>query len=218
MAPTRTAALAGVGAVVLFLIADLMAGEPPSFDDPATTIISFYKDHHQAVVAGVILSGIAGALVVWLVAGLADSLREVGENALGTVALAAGIAAVSLGVTADALSGALAQVAHGGDPDFVRGTYQISGFFVGKSSWLGAALTLACALAAWRALPRWYAWTSFAAAPLLALGGLAVKAGGFLAPLGGISLISFLAFLAWILATSLLLWRRTVGEAAVRNT
>jgi len=49
------------------------------------------------------------------------------------------------------------------------------------------------------------------------LGGLAVKAGGFLAPLGRMSLISFLALLAWILATSLLLWRRTVGEAAVPN-
>jgi len=31
------------------------------------------------------------------------------------------------------------------------------------------------------------------------------------------SLISFLALLAWILATSLLRWRRTVGEAAVPN-
>jgi hypothetical protein len=48
-------------------------------------------------------------------------------------------------------------------------------------------------------------------------GAITRAGGGFLGPLGRMSLISFLALLGWILATSLLLWRRTVGEAAVPN-
>jgi hypothetical protein len=211
---SRLPAAAGVGAVVLFLIADFLAGELPSFDDPAATIVAFYQEHRTAVLAGVVLSGIASALVVWLVAGVAHALRESGESGLGTVALAAGIAAVSMGVAGDVLSGSLAQVARDGDPDFVRGIYQIGGFFVEKSSWLAALVALASGLAARRSLPRWYATTSLAAAPFIALGGIALGSSGFLAPLGGLALIAFLALLAWILASSVLLWRADLASPA----
>jgi len=209
----RLGAAAGVFFVVLTLIGDLVAGSPPSFDDPASKIAAFYLHHHRSVLVGVILTGIAAALFVWFLSSLALAVREAGQAVLAVVVFGAGIAGVVLSIAADALTGALAQVARGGDPRFVRGAYQVAGFFVAKSYWLAALLTLAAGLAAWRALPRWYAWTSFVALPLLGLGGVAVKETGFFQPLGAMALIAFLALLIWVLATSALLWRLTPTAA-----
>jgi hypothetical protein len=62
-------------------------------------------------------------------------------------------------------------------------------------------------IAALRVLPRWYARASIAAAVIIAIGGLTVKASGFFSPLQGMTGISFLALLIWVLATSIVFWR-----------
>jgi hypothetical protein len=119
---------------------------------------------------------------------------------------------------ADIVYGALAQIAVGGNASFVRGGYQVSAFLIGRAFWLGALITVVAGLGALRGLPRWYAWTSFGAAPLLVLGGLAVKHGGFLAPGGGMALIAFVALLVWVLATSFLLWQASEAPAPTAAT
>jgi hypothetical protein len=213
----RWAALAGVGFVVLTLVGDLLPGKPPKFDERPTKIAAFFLDNHREVLVGLILTGIASALLVWLVAGLAVQLRAVGQPALGAVALAAGVAATVLGAAADTIYGALAQIVTGGNRDFsfVRDAYQLSAFLIGRAFWLAALLVLVSGLGALRGLTRWYAWTSFAAVPLLVLGGLAVKQSGFFAPGSGMTVVSFVALLVWVLATSLLLWQ--LEEAPARG-
>ena len=53
-----------------------------------------------------------------------------------------------------------------------------------------------------------------AAAVLLALGGISLRASGFFAPLGGMMLIAFTGLLVWVLATCVLLWREPAGVAS----
>src|SRR2546425_11942481 len=72
---TQLGAAAGVFFVVLTLIGDLVAGSPPSFDDPASKIEAFYLDHHRAVLVGVILTGIAAAGFVLFLSSLAMAGR-----------------------------------------------------------------------------------------------------------------------------------------------
>jgi hypothetical protein len=203
----RWAALAGVGYVVLTVIGDLLPGAPPKLDDPARKITAFFLDHHRSVLVGAALTGIAVALFVWLVAALARELRAAGQQGFAVVALAAGVAGAALGAAADTAYGALAQIADGGDPDVVRATYLMSGFLIERAFWFGALLTLVAGLAALGGLTRWYAWTSLAATPLLALGGLSVKQSGFFGVGSDMALIAFVALLVWVLATSWLLWQ-----------
>src|SRR5439155_4411238 len=154
-------------------------------------------------------------LLVWLVAGLAVQLRAIGQDGLATVALAAGVAGAAIAAVADVVYGALAQIATGENANFVRGGYQVSAFLIGRAFWLGALITVVAGLGALRGLPRWYAWTSFGATPLLVLGGLAVRLHGFFAPGGGMALIAFVALLVWVLATSFMLWQASEAPARV---
>jgi len=100
------------------------------------------------------------------------------------------------------------RVAVSADGSVTKSVYQLDGFFTVKSFWFAAAAILAVAIAAWRALPRWYALVSLGAALVTALGGNAVANDGFLAPLGGLTEIAFLGLLVWIVASVVLLLRQ----------
>jgi hypothetical protein len=203
----RLGALAGVGFIVLNLIANFIVGSPPKFDDSPAEIASFFQDHHRSVIVGVILTGIASPLFAWLAITLALRLRAVGEAAWAAVVFGLAIAAVALGTASDALYGSLARIGTEGDNGLIQGLYQISGFMAGKAFWFAAGAILATGIVAWRALPRWYAWMSLAAAVLLGIGGISVRNKGFLAPGNGMVLIAFLGLMVWVLATGLMLWR-----------
>ena len=203
----RLGAIAGVGFIVLTVIGDTIGGSPPGTDDSAATIASFFQQHHRAVVLNVILTGAGAALFMWLVAAIALQLRAVGQAGWAAVAFALGVSAAALGIVSDAIYGALARIGTGGDLGLIRGLYQLDGFVTVKSFWLAAVAILAVGMAAWTSLPRWYAAVSLGAAVLSALGGIAVKQSGFLAPLGGLTLIAFLAILVWVLGTSYIVWR-----------
>src|SRR5206468_8456030 len=110
---------------------------------------------------------------------------------------------------ADAFYGSLARIALAAHNESItKSIYQLDGFFTVKSFWFAAAAILAVAIAAWRALPRWYALVSLVAAAVTALGGIAVAHDGFFAPLGGLTEIAFLGLLVWIVGSAVLLWRQ----------
>jgi hypothetical protein len=204
----RAAALAGVLFVVLAAIATFIAGSPPKVDDSGASINSFFLDHHKVLLVAAVLSSVAAPCLVWLFAGLAGALRRAGEGTLAAVTFGVGVGAVVLATASDALYATLTQLAWVGESQFVKSGYELSGFFVQKAFWFGAFAALAVSLAVRRAqaLPRWYEWTTVGAGALLALGGIAMKPDGFFAVNGGMALVAFLALLAWVLATSLVLW------------
>jgi hypothetical protein len=203
----RLGALAGLLFIVLSLIGDLSSGSPPGTDDSAGKIASFFADHHRGVILSVVLTGIAGPFFVWFLVALVLRLRAAGETAWAVAAFGLGLVALAAGFAADAFYGSLARIALVADPNVAKSVYQLDGFFTVKSFWFAAAAVLAVAIAAWRALPRWYALVSFAAAVVCALGGIAVKQKGFLAPLGGLTGIAFLGLLVWVVASAAMLWR-----------
>jgi len=204
----RLGAVAGLAFIALSLIGDFSSGSPPGTDDSAGKIASFFSDHHRGVIASVVLTGIAGPFFVWFLVALVLRLRAVGETAWAVAAFGLGLGAVVAGFAADAFYGSLARIAVSADRSVAKSVYQLDGFFTVKSFWFAAAAILAVAIAAWRALPRWYALVSLGAALVTALGGIAVANDGFLAPLGGLTELAFLGLLVWVVASVVLLWRQ----------
>ena len=204
----RLGALAGLAFIAFSLIGDFSSGSPPGTHDSAGKIASFFSDHHRGVIASVVLTGIAGPFFVWFVAALVLRLRAVGETACAVAAFGLALGALVAGFAADAFYGSLARIAVSADRSVAKSVYQLDGFFTVKSFWFAAAAILAVAIAAWRALPRWYALVSLGAALVTGLGGIAVANDGFLAPLGGLTEIAFLGLLVWVVASVVLLWRR----------
>jgi hypothetical protein len=92
-------------------------------------------------------------------------------------------------------SGSLARIGTYGDDRLAKGAYQLDGSFTVKPFWFAAGTVLAVGIAAWRGLPRVCAVLSIAAAVVCGVGGIAVRKTGFLAPLGGLTELAFLALL-----------------------
>jgi hypothetical protein len=206
--PTRLAAAGGLLAVVLFVVANFIAGEsPPKFNATPDEIASYFGDHHRALLISSLLYGVVAPLFLALVAVLTRLIRARGHGDLGTIAFAGGVAAMAIGAVGDAIGAALTLVAPV-DPQLGRGLYRLSGFVYGRLFWVALALVIPVGLAAWRgALPRWQAWLSAAAAALFALGGISVKGAGAFSPTGVFPLLGFLGLLVWIVGVSIALWR-----------
>jgi hypothetical protein len=207
LSPARAAALAGVLFVVLAAVGSFVAGAPPGADDSAASIDAFFVDHHKVLLVGAVLNSVAAPCLVWLFAGLAGALRRAGEGALAAVTFGVGVVAVALATASDALWVTLVQLAWTGESEFVKSGYELSGFFIQKAFWFAAIAALAASLAARRVLPRWYERSTITAGALFALGGISVKPEGFFGVNGGMAVVGFVALLAWVLATSFLLWR-----------
>jgi hypothetical protein len=210
----RLGALAGIAFILLSLIGDFSSGTPPGTDDSAAKIADFFQDHHQGVIASVVLTGIAGPFFVWFLAAVVLRLRAVGETAWAVAVFGLALAALGAGVAADAFYGSLARIGTYGDDRLAKSVYQLDGFFTVKSFWFAAGTVLAVGIAAWRRLPQWYAMLSIAAAVVCALSGIAVRKTGFLTPLGGLTDLAFLALLVWIVASAVMLWREPVSPEA----
>jgi hypothetical protein len=201
----RWAAAAGIAFVALSVIGDALPGSSyPRINDDAATISAYFRDHSRAIAAGSVLTGAAAPLFVWLFATVASRLRAAGQGAFALVALAALIAGTALATASDAVLQAMVRV---GTDNVSKGAYATSGFLITKAFWFAAVAALAIGLAALRgAFARWYAWSSFAAGALFALGALTVTEDGILRVAGPTTLVAFVALLVWVLATSAALW------------
>lgn len=191
----RVAPLAGAAFTVLFLIALLTGGETPSTKASGETVISHYRDSGKTVLA-VLVVLIGGVLFVFFAGALREALRTKGREWLSTVAfggalLYAGGLAV-MGMTQIALTDA----ADLGQPQVAQALNILD-----NDNFLPTVLGLAVVLLAtgWHVLgsgvlPRW-------------LGIVAVVL-GVLAVAGPAGILAFLLFPLWVLATSILLYRR----------
>jgi hypothetical protein len=210
------AAAAGALFVLLFVIAQLIQGSSPMLDDDPATIAAFFHDNHRALLVAAVLEGIAVALLLTFTVGVALMLRDAGHTTLGGVALAGGVAAAGIGAVVDGIFVGITQaVALEADPGVIRTLYDIDAFLTGRVFWVLLGLVLPLLLAGWRgALPRWTVWLNTIVASLFVLGGVSVKARGAFSPYSAVPFFAFLAFLGFILGTSVVLWREpATGEA-----
>jgi hypothetical protein len=210
----RWAASSGVVFVILLLVGNFVYGKPPKYNASAAKDVSWLMDKHKEIVIASILTGLAIVFFVWFLSSFAGAVRAAGEGRLATVMYGAGIVMVTLAAAGDAIGAALSRVVYFADPKTVQGLYATSAFMY-ERVWFGLlALSLATAIAAKRSnlFADWYVWLTYAGSVVFLLGALSLKTKGFFSVSGGMPLIAFLVFLAWILVSSALLVMQTAAE------
>ena len=203
----RTAALAGLAFVVLFVVAFSLGIEVGRSD---REILEYYADsghRTKEVVAFFLIAAAALALIVFATALRSIIARAEQETGmLAALAWAGGIASAALVLAGNALSRATAFAAM--DDEFqlepnTRRLFEDAGLLLLASGAIAAILlVVAVSLAALRhgLLPRWLAWAGFPAAALLPL---------------AIGFVGFLALWAWLLAVGAALAFRRSRPTAV---
>jgi hypothetical protein len=204
---------AGILAAITFLVGVVMVSNTPDSDDNNAQIISWYADHgHRVtVIVGAFILAFFGLFLLWFAAGLRQRLRvaEGPEGRLSNVALGGAVLLVGmLWVGSSLLASIPAGQSVGGAtaltvsdvgrylPQAGFGAILLFGMF-------GAiALIDATSVVIWRTgvLPRWLAWLGFICGVVL---------------LFGVFYLPMIAVPIWLVAASVVLYRRPEGAAAV---
>ena len=206
----RLAALGGVLFVVFFIVGVLLPGSPPAVDDSSGTVVAFFADNRGPVLVGTLLIGLGVLAMIWFVASLVEAMRRVGESRLATAALLGFVFAFAAGTVAALIRASLAySVAEIIEPDEVRALFQATLVMDAMSSLLFAAFAAAVGGAAFRTdiLPSVWGWASGAMAILAILSATAWSREGFWSPGGGLIWVVQIAFVVYVVATSVLHFR-----------
>lgn len=215
----RWAASTGLAFAILLVVGNLLPGSPKKWNASAGDIQSYLQGKHKELLIGAVLFGVGYILFLWFLASFAGMFREAGQGRLATIVYGAGVATVGIAAIADGILVALEKLSYTTDPNTVRALYGVDVWLYGRIFWVLAALALASWLATKRskALPDWYAWLTLVGSVVFLLAGIAVKSKGFFSISGGMGLIGFIVFAAWVALSSLLLVQRT-GDAPAATT
>jgi hypothetical protein len=203
---------AGVLAAITFLVGVVMVSNSPDSDDNNAQIIEWYADHgHRVtVIVGAFILAFCGLFLLWFAAGLRQRLRlaEGGEGRLSNVALGGAVLLIGLlWVGASLLAAIPAAESLGGVnaltvSDVGRFLPQAGFGAILLFSMFGAiAMIDATSVVIWRTdvLPRWLAWLGFVCGVVL---------------LFGVVFLPMIALPIWLIATSIVLYRRPTDAAA----
>ena len=207
----RWARAAGVGFVVLTVIAFIVAGESPKVTDPTADVISYYDGDRGQVLVSALLFGLAVLLLLWFAAAIANQLRQSGEGRVGATVIAMATAFVALQLTLVAVVASLGySIAGDGDTGVVRAIFVLSVAIDSIAALPGAGFILAASVGLMRAraVPQWLSWGGFAVAASFALRSTTWASDGFWSPTGGFIFVVIAAGLLWILGTSVTLFLR----------
>jgi uncharacterized protein DUF4386 len=185
--------LTGLGFVVLGIVSFILAGEPPSADDPVREIVDYYVDDKDSVQAAAFVGVAATVLLIFFGAYLRKILRAGAEEGemLSLVAFM-GVAIVAVGVAIDTTIGiALSEAADDIDPAAVQALQALwDNDFVPLA--LGVTVFLsATGLSVIRSgvLPKWLGWV------MVVLGVAGVTPIGFVSAIGAALLVLALSIL-----------------------
>lgn len=212
----RLAPLGGVMFAIAFIVFLLIAGEPPKAGDPASDVVSFFTDNRGSVLTGsfIVFAGVLAML--WFVGSLVTAMREAGEERLAVTALASFLLAFALGGAAVLMRAALAfDVARTVDANTAKGLYETALMLDLMTGVVFAGFAFAVAAAAIRTsfVPRAWGYACALIGLLFVVSGTAWSESGFWSPTGGLVLITNVAFLAFVLGTSVFHFRAvTHGE------
>lgn len=200
------APLAGIVAVLMFVAALIVSGDPPDTGDGGQSILNFYSDNESAQTAGVILLAYGSLFLIFFAAVLRSGLRRDNPEVEGTATLAFGgglVMASGLMLLAG-LVGAFTENIGQLDPVAAQAISAL-----GDGIWImfiagQAAFLLGAGLAIRRSglLPAWLGWVA------IVLGVISATPVGWLA---------FMVSLIWMAVVSVLLTRaflKSAGEPA----
>jgi hypothetical protein len=218
----RWAAATGIAFVVLALVTFFMVPSPPKLDAPIGKIADYYVKHRTAQAISFYIGAIAFVvLFLWFLGSLRTFLMraEGSPGRLSAVAFGGGVVFVSVVAVAALANQTLTLgAAASGDEALIRALYTVVNVGFAALAFPVAVLVAATSVVALRtkALPSWYGQLGgVAALVFLALGGIVTRSSGAYAPTGVFGLITFVLFLLWTLATSVLVMQR-VGKGTVR--
>ena len=212
----KLAAATGIVFVVL-LIAGVFAvpKSPPKIDDPITKIGRFYVAHHNGLLWGAFIGGLASLFGLWFLGTVVAYLRRNGAPRLATIAFGGAIAATAAagvaGIVGVTLAYLVGQNINAADARilFDMGTLLITGIWIPVAVFMAAT---SMAIMRTRSLPAWIWQTGAVIAVLEVLASASLFAhSGFFAPGGTSSLIALGLFGLWMLALSITLIGR-IGE------
>jgi hypothetical protein len=199
----RALAISGVVAAVLIAVAVVLSGDRPDDSQTAAKAFSYWNDHQTQEIASALLVHAAAVFFVFFGAGLRTALRsgEAEEATYSVVAFGGAVLTAAGFVIAGMLGLAAVTTADHGGPQAVYTINQISAV-----SWIPftaglTVLMLGAGIGGLRtlALPRSLSWIA------VVLGVV------FFTPVGA---FGFLLLPFWVIALSVVLYRRAAGAAA----
>jgi len=200
-------ALSGVPFVLLWVVAYLVLGKTVESRDPDADILAYFGDGDQRarVFIALVLLVVASLPFIVFISVLRSRLEyaEAGAGVWTMAAYGGGLVSTVLWIVAAALYAvpglASNQDGFGLDPDTFR-LLNDAGFVI----WVSAGTIMSVPVLATSVLglrvgvPRWLSWAGFVVAAAL---------------LATFTVLPVMLLLAWVLAVSIVLWRRDVAEA-----
>lgn len=218
----RYGAVSGIAFVGLF-VGTLFLGSPTDFGDPAAEVASYYRDDQREVQVSVALWTAGLFFFLWFLGALRNLLHsaEGAPGSLSTIAFGAGLLSAAFLALTAAFVAAAATRPNEVDPELTRMVDDLTFLVPAPGSFAVVGFLLASALVLLRseALPAWLGWLALvpAVAQALSVGIVFTDR----APFGGsapFSLVGALGLLAWVLAVSIVLFRRSGQASASRGT
>jgi hypothetical protein len=211
--PERLTAIAGLGAVVLYVASLPFAAPPPESDHPAAVFVAYYAVNRTPTLIAAYLAMLSAVSAIAFLAGLRDVLRraeEPGESTMATVGLATGIVQFALVAAGIAVLAAAAYRPR--QPAETLRVLNDTGWVVIN---LGSGIPTALSVGAFAAVLR---RTGVAGLSVVALGLVVAIAhlvvagafarGGPLSPLGQVPLLVPALYYLWVACVSVTLLRR----------
>jgi hypothetical protein len=223
----RYATVTGVGFVFFAVLAYLFAPDLPKADDSDEEVLRWFVDNDTRVLWQTFLFGLGGVFFLWFFATMASRLRRAESEPVGrlpAVIVAAAGAAAGLFSVGLASFGALAKMADDGEL-LVPGTrvlFELGNMALSLVDLPAFVLVAAISLGVLRTglLAEWLAWAggAFLVLAIIDVAGRTIGDSAAFGPGGPFGILTFLLFLAWTLAASLLLWQATPAPAATEPT
>jgi hypothetical protein len=215
----RAAVGMGIGFVVFALIAFLFAPDYPKADASDNEVLRYFAENDTRVLWQAFMFGLAGICFLWFfgtVAGLLRRAEPVTAGRLPGIVLAAAATAAglySVGVASfTALASSTSETVEG------RPLFDLGNMLFTLTNFPAATLVAAVGLGVLRTdfLPDWLAWLggAYLALGLIDAFGRTAGDSAIFGPGGAFGILTFLVFLAWVLATSVVLVQRTDPAAA----
>ena len=219
--PTRWAAVAGIIFVALQAPLPFIMGDVPAIDAPAAEIRDYLVSDGGRILLAMTLVALAACFFLWFLAGLRTHLHraEGGDGRLSALAFGAGIATITLNLTATMPTVALAwnDTAASADTGLLRTVWNLSTLALVPIGSTAGLFALAVALIILRtgARPAWLGWLGLLTTILSVASVFYLLADGSNAVLEAINMAGFLVAMVFILLLSILMVHRP-AEVAVK--
>ena len=211
----RWASATGIGFALAAALGFLIVPDPPAVDEGSEFVLNFFALNDSDILWQAFFFGLAGVFLLWFAGTLAGAIRRAENDPAGRLpaivvaSAGAAVACFQVGVIAVC---AIASGVEVMDQGVAYGIYQLGNFAFVMTDFPAAAFVLAASLGIARTglLPGSVAWVGGIVAVLLLVnaGGRLFADNATFAAGGTTGTIVFIAFIFWVLVTSIFLVQR----------